>query len=83
MKACERMLVAWLSMAAPCMHACSRQQLQADILVASGDAAGARSALENAGEFARNAQLPPQYDKQRQQLAQREHELGARAAAPQ
>jgi tetratricopeptide (TPR) repeat protein len=55
--------------------------LKADILVASGDTAGARAALQAASEFAKSAQLPEQYDKLRQQIEQRANGLGVQAAA--
>ena len=49
--------------------------LKSDILLAAGDKDGARSALRDALEFAKSAQLSAQYDKQRSAIEQRLREL--------
>jgi tetratricopeptide (TPR) repeat protein len=49
--------------------------LKSEILVAAEDKPGARAALEQALEFARRAQLPPQYDKLRQSIERRAQDL--------
>jgi thiol-disulfide isomerase/thioredoxin len=49
--------------------------LKADILVTSADRRGARAALEEALDYARAQQLPPQYDKLRQNIERRAREL--------
>jgi predicted negative regulator of RcsB-dependent stress response len=49
--------------------------LKADILIAAGERAEARAALQAALDFAREAKLSPQYDKLRQSLERRVQEL--------
>jgi predicted negative regulator of RcsB-dependent stress response len=49
--------------------------LQADVLIASGDKAAARGALEAALEFARRSQLPAQYEKLQKTIERRVQEL--------